>query len=136
MEATAVLTNTQTVQRCFSLFQDGNIPELLNELTDDIKWSTPGPREIPWAGDREGKKAVGDFFNKVNQNLEFLRFEPREFIEQGNKVVALGNWEAKVKSTGKTAKGDWAMAFWLKDGKAWRFQEYSDTYEIVQALKK
>lgn len=60
--------------------------------------------------------------------------EPREFIEQGNKVVALGYWECKMKKTGKISKEDWAMAFTFKNGKVSRFQQYSDTYREVEAL--
>jgi ketosteroid isomerase-like protein len=133
MQATSTLTNTQVVRDCYRYFSEGNIEELLNQLTDNVQWSVPGPREIPYAGIRQGKPSVREFFKQVEETEEVLKMEPREFIEQGNNVVALGYWEAKVKKTGRLAKSEWAMVFTLKDGKIARFQEYSDTYNSAEA---
>src|ERR1700722_9089500 len=91
-------SNTQIVQRCFGYFLQGNIPALLNEVTDDIKWSVPGPVNImPWSGTRSGKAGVGEFFKIVSESTEFTKFEPREYIAQGDRVVALGFFEGKSK---------------------------------------
>ena len=135
MQTTTTLANTQVVQDCYRLFKEGNKEGLLNLLADNVQWSVPGPREIPYAGNREGKAAVREFFNLVDESEEVLKLEPREFIEQGNKVVACGYWESKVKKTGKTAKGDWAMVFTLKNGKIARLQEYSDTNNTAEAFR-
>ena len=129
--------NTQVVERAFGYFGEGNIPALLTELTDDVKWTVPGPTDIlPWTGVRTGKQQVAEFFKLIGENVEFGKFEPREFVEQGNKVVALGVWETKAKTTGKTANGDWAMAFTFRDGKVCEFREYNDTYTGAEAFRK
>src|SRR4051812_24182109 len=133
---TATLTNTMVVQQAYGHFGSGNIPALLDSLTDDVKWIEPGPKEfLPWAGTFDGKQGVGEFFGTLDQGVEFLKFEPREFIEQGNKVVALGYMEGKSRKTGKVSKSDWAMVFTLKDGKVSHFQSYNDTHDGVEAFK-
>ena len=136
MESTA-RTNTQVVQACFGFFSQGNIPALLNELTDDVKWTVPGPANIlPWVGTRKGKAEVGEFFRLVDENNEFLRFEPREFISEGDKVITLGFLEAKAKTTGRISSSDWAMAFYLRNGKIYEHKQYSDTHDAVEAFRK
>lgn len=133
---TAVLTNTMLVQECFKDFTDGNIPALLDNLADNVKWNTPGPKSIlPWAGNREGKASVGEFFSKLDKETTFTRFEAKEFIENGDKVVALGIMEGTSKRTGKSSQSEWAMIFTVRNGKITKFQEYSDTYAAVQAYQ-
>ncbi len=135
MEA-AVMTNTQLVQDSFKDFTDGNIPALLNNLADNVKWYTPGPKEIlPWAGFYDGKEAVAKFFLALDKETTFTKFEANEFIEQGDKVVALGVMEGFSKRTGKTSRSEWSMVFTVKNGLITRFQEYSDTYNSVQAFQ-
>ena len=130
----ATQANVQLVQKCYGYFGEGNIPALLNELTEDIKWVSPGPKTIPWAGNYGGRQAVGEFFKKLAENVDFQAFEPREFFAQGNRVVALGYGEMTAKKTGKKVKEDWAMTFTIKNGKVSHFREYINTWEAANAL--
>lgn len=89
------MTNTMLIQESYGFFKQGNIPALLENLSDDVVWISPGPKDlIPWAGRYSGKKEVAGFFRVIDQEMEFLKFEPREFVEQGNRVIALGHMEA------------------------------------------
>ena len=132
---TITKTNTDTVQKCYGYFGQGNIPALLNELTDDVQWISPRIPGVLWTGDREGKAAVADFFKTLAENAEFFAFEPREFFEEGNKVVCLGSAKLKSKKTGKTVENDWVMTFTFKDNKVSSFQEYVNTYAAYDAFK-
>lgn len=129
-------SNTQIIQRCYGYFLEGNIPALLNEVTDDITWTVPGPVNVmPWAGLRTGKAGVGEFFKIVKDSTEFTKFEPREYIAQGDRVVTLGFFEGRSKKTGRMSKSNFAMAFTLRNGKVSSFEEYSDTAAAVEAYK-
>ena len=59
----------------------------------------------------------------------------RELIGEGDKVVALGHWDAKSKKTGTPYSGDWAMAFYFRDGKLYEHREYYDSYGEAMASK-
>jgi ketosteroid isomerase-like protein len=108
---------------------------LLNRLTDDIVWTSPGEgSRIPSAGRIAGKPAVAQFFKGVSDNLDFHDFNPSEFIAQGDVVVAIGTWDATVKGTGVRIRDGFAMVFRLRDGKIAEFREYSDTREYDNAL--
>ena len=43
--------NVRIVQEAYASFQRGDIQAVLNSLTDDVEWTTPGPPDIiPMAG--------------------------------------------------------------------------------------
>jgi ketosteroid isomerase-like protein len=133
---TTVMTNKEIAQAVYKHFGEGNVPAILELVTDDIKWTCPGPTEIlPYAQIYHGKQGVSDFFRLIYANKDFPTFEVKELIAEGDKVVALGYWDAKSKKTGNSYSGDWAMVFYFKDGKLSEHKEYYDTYGEAMASK-
>jgi uncharacterized protein len=84
-----VRTNVEVLQETYEAVGRGDIPALLNLLTDDVEWTLQGPYVIPFAGTRRGREEVAVFFSLVGETLEFQRFGPREFIGQDDIVVVL-----------------------------------------------
>jgi len=126
--------NTKIVQDAYAAFGRNDISTLLTYLADDIAWHAvygAGPH-VPTSGVRRGKPAVAEFFKQVAANVNFSRFEPREFVATGDTVVALGHYTATTPS-GKSFDSDWAMVFTLKNGKVSRFQEFCDSAAINAA---
>jgi len=124
------------VQAAYADFGRGDIPSLLNRLTDDIVWTTPGAGTLmPQAGRIQGKAAVAQFFQGVGENLEFHDFSPNEFIANGDVVVAIGTWDATVRGTSVRIQDGFAMVFRLRGGKIAEFREYSDSREYAAALE-
>ncbi len=135
MEA-AVMTNKDLAQAVYDYFGQGNVQAILDMCTDDIKWTCPGPTDIlPYAQVFKGKSGVAEFFKQIYANKDFPKFEINEYISEGNKVVALGHWDAKSKKTGNPYSGDWAMVFHFKDGKLHEHKEYYDSYGEAMASK-
>jgi uncharacterized protein len=129
-------SNTEATKKGYEFFQRGDIPGLLRELIDDsCTWVIPGPKDkLPWAGTFKGKQEIANFFAQVGENLEFSEFGPREMIEQGDTVVALGTLTGRAKKTGKTVRNEWAHVFKYSQGKVVFFQEYIDTAADVFAM--
>ena len=94
-------TNADVVRQAYEAFGSGDIPAMLGMLTDDVEFTMQGPAVIPWAGTYRGRGGVAEFFSLLDENLEFERFEPREFVAQGDTVVVLGDERSLVKSTGR-----------------------------------
>ena len=128
--------NTKVVQDAYAAFGRGDIPALLGFMTDDIHWrpviGTAG--HVPFSGERKGKAGVAEFFKQVSDAEDFQQFEPREFVAQGDKVVALGHYRAVTKATGKTFESDFAMVFTLRGGKVATFQEFTDSAGVNAAF--
>ena len=120
-------TNVEVVQETYEAVGRGDIPALLDVLTDDVEWTFQGPSVIPFAGTRRGREGVAEFFSLVGRNLEFERFEPREFVAQGDTVVVLGFERSRIKPTGRTFEQEWAHLYKLRDGKVAEFLALEDT---------
>ncbi len=128
--------NTKVVQDAYAAFGRGDIPTLLGYMTDDIHWQPVigAAKHVPFSGERNGKTGVAEFFKQVAESEDFQQFEPREFVAQGNTVVAIGHYRAVIKATGKTMDSDFAMVFTLRDGKVATFREFTDTAAVNAAF--
>ena len=115
------------MQETYEAVGCGDIPALLDFLTNDVEWTFQGPSVVPFAGTRRGREGVAEFFSLVGRNLEFERFEPREFVAQGSTVVALGFERSLIKPTGRTFEQEWADFYKLRDGKVAKFLALEDT---------
>ena len=126
--------NLGVVRKGYEAFGRGDINGLLESLDEQITWVTPGPSDLATSGKRTGRQEVAGFFASVNQLFDIQRFEPREFIAQGDLVVVLGSETAVARSTGKPLELDWVHVFTIKNGKVAAFQEFFDTAAVVAAL--
>ena len=128
--------NTNVVQSVYENFRGGDIKALLNLLSDDIEWELPEIENVPFAGKRRGHEQMGQFFASLVDTQDVQHFEPREFIANGDKVVALGHYAWHVKSTGREFGGDFAHVFTMSNGKVIRFHEYMDTAAAAAAHRR
>ena len=126
--------NTKVVQDAFAAFGRGDVQGILDRVDDGVVWKGVygAGSHVPTAGERRGKAQVGEFFKQVAENVNFSRFEPREFVASGDKVVALGHYTATT-PIGKTFDSDFAMVFTLRNGKVTDFQEFADSSAINAA---
>ncbi len=119
--------NTKLIQQAYQDFKNGDIKALLNTYSEDIRWNLPQIENISFTGKREGRAGVEQFFGELAEAQEPLEFEAHEFIAQGDRVVVLGHYRWRVKSTGRDYASDYAHVWTIKDGKITNFQEYTDT---------
>ena len=128
--------NTKVVQDAYAAFGRADIATLFGLMADDVDWQPVigAARQVPFSGKRAGKAAVGEFFRLVAESEEFQQFDPREFIAQGDTVVAIGHYRAVTKATGKGFDSDFAMVFTLREGKIVRFREFTDSAAINAAF--
>jgi ketosteroid isomerase-like protein len=90
---------------------------------------------VPFAGKRQGRGAVGEFFSTLASLQDARSFEEREFIAQGDKVVVLGHYVWQVKANGRTIDGDFAHVFTVRGGRIVAFHEYMDSAAVANAYR-
>jgi hypothetical protein len=127
--------NISLAKQCYDDFLKGDIQHLLSLFTDDIEWELPTLENVPFSGKRHGRDQVAEFFQMVNDMQSVQQFEPREFIAQGDNVVALGHYAWTVKSTGAHFESDWSHVFTIRDGKVARLREFLDTHAAEVAYR-
>jgi ketosteroid isomerase-like protein len=127
--------NTKVVQDAYAAFGRGDVQGILDRLDDGIVWQGVygAGSNVPMAGERRGKPAVAEFFKLVATHVNFTRFEPKEFVATGDKVVTLGHYTAKT-SANKEFDSDFAMVFTMRNGKVTTFQEFLNTAALNAAF--
>jgi len=128
--------NTQVVKDAYAAFQRGDVNGILALLDDNVDWQAVKGTEgvMPTAGQRRGRRAVGEFCSQVNSSITFDAFEPREYVAQGDAVVAIGHYPGTSTETGRAFSSDWVMVFTLGNGKITRFREFPDSAALVRAF--
>ena len=126
--------NLDVIRQGYEAFGRGDINALLESFDEEITWVTPGPNDLATSGRRTGRQEVAGFFAAVNQLFEIQRFEPREFLAQGDTIVVLGSETAVARSTGRVIDLDWVHVFKMRNGKVVAFQEFFDTAAVLAAL--
>jgi ketosteroid isomerase-like protein len=127
-------TNVGVVQQAYEAFGRGDIPAVLDLLTEDVEWTFQGPSVIPFAGTFRGREGIEEFYSLVGETLEFEQFEPREFVAQGDMVVVVGYERSVVKQTGRRFEQEWAHVYTLRDDKIATGRFFENTAAEVEAF--
>ncbi|WP_369722077.1 nuclear transport factor 2 family protein [Bradyrhizobium sp. LLZ17] len=126
--------NRQFVEQAYANFKAGEIPTLLQSMSEDVTWQLPEVENVPFAGKRQGRGAVGEFFSTLATVQDPRSFEPSEFIAQGEKVVVLGHYVWQVKANGRTYESDFAHVLTIRAGQIVAFHEYTDSAAAAKAF--
>ena len=127
--------NVEVIRRAYQHFKSGDIDALMGQMSEYVDWLLPEIQGAPFAGARKGRGQVSEFFTSLADSQDSVSFEPREFVAQGEKVVALGTYNWRVKSNGREYGGDWAHVFTVRDGQIAGFHEYMDSAQAEAAFR-
>jgi uncharacterized protein len=129
--------NLAAVKSAYEAFKRGDIPSVLEMLTEDVHWISPGQKEVvPYVGQFKGKAAVATFFADLASSEDVLAFEPHEFVSEGDVVVACIFYRARVKTTGRIYEGEGVHMFRFYKGKIVSFREFLDTAVVAAAYTR
>jgi ketosteroid isomerase-like protein len=115
------------VREAYEAFARGDVPAILELVSDEVDWEFVGPATLPYAGRRRNRKEVADFFATVSRADDIHAFEPREFIEAGENVTVLGWEESTALDTGKDFSSEWVHVFTVRGGKVSRWRGFFNT---------
>jgi hypothetical protein len=125
--------NVAVVRR---FYENLSSPEVLMQvLSPTIRWEiTPG---FPYGGDYGGVDAVfGDFFGRVLSDFDEWRTIMNELHDAGDRVIALGTYSGRAKTTGKTFLARFSHCWTVDGGTLVRLQQCADTVQISKAFQE
>ncbi|MGZ8755647.1 MAG: nuclear transport factor 2 family protein [Acidimicrobiia bacterium] len=129
--------NVELVKGFFAAFGRGDLDAVIEAHTEDIDSQAPvtrTPCALPWAGPRQGRAEVRDYFRQIADTVRPEPFEDVVFTASGDRVVVEGYNKGTVLTTGKVYEHDWVMIFTIREGQVGRFRMYYDPADIETAL--
>jgi ketosteroid isomerase-like protein len=127
--------NKQVIMQCYQCYKDRDIKSLLALYRDDIEWVGIESDHIPYAGSYHGKAQVEQFFKKMEQAVDVIKFEPKTYTAEDDRVVVTGTSSYRVKATGNTYDTPWVHVFNVRDGKVARFEYFNNTAAAEAAFR-
>lgn len=129
--------NVATAQSVYDALGRGDIPGVLMRLDPNIEWDEPQAPGYPAAGIHRGQQAVAnEVFGIIPTYYERFAAVPQEFVEAGDQVFVLGEFQGKAKATGTQFVAPFVHIFTFSSVSRLvsRLQDYTDTGTIVAAI--
>jgi uncharacterized protein len=128
------MSNLNLIQSAYDAFAKGDVPTVLGLFDASIAWTEAAG--FPLAGTYNGPQAILEgVFMRLGTLWEGFTVTPRELIDGGETIVALGQYTGTAIATGKSLQVDFAHIWKLQDGKVIRFVQYVDTLLTQQSLQ-
>ncbi|WP_432035824.1 nuclear transport factor 2 family protein [Streptomyces cucumeris] len=127
--------NIEAIRRSYAGFRDRDVEGILSAMHPDVEWVHPaGMAAHGLGGTKHGHSGIKEFLAHVPTVLGGMRLEPREFIEQGDRVVVFGTREV-TSLRGTTASLDFVHSWTMRDGRATRMEDIFDTVAFQQLME-
>jgi len=116
-----VTDNAQIIRSGYEAFARGDIPTVLDMLSEEITWHVPG--RSPLSGDYRGHNGVLSFFGKCQELSDgTLKVGADEILADGERVVVLSTVTAE--RNGQSLAASEVHRWRVVDGKAVEFREF------------
>jgi len=126
------MTNVDVVKQAYSNFETGNVPGVLALFDPQIEWrECKGMPFVKDDGIYIGPEAiVTNVFMNLPVYFDGFNIAANEIFGADDKVVMVGYYQGKNKTTGNTFKANATHVWTLKDGKMTHFFQAVDTAAI------
>ncbi len=127
--------NVELIRGMYASFAGGDVPSVLAAMDPEIRWSSA--EGFPYA---DGNPYVGPaavvegIFQRLAADWDGWSLAVDELLDAGESVVALGRYTGTHRKTGVGIDAQFAHVWNVRDGKAVRFQQYTDTAQIARAV--
>jgi ketosteroid isomerase-like protein len=128
--------NIETARQMYEALGRGDLPAILDRVTDDVDWSTDAAiPSAPWYGPRRAKDGVASFFEAIGTVQAITEFTPLAYAsnDEGDVMVVI-RYAFTVKATGKRVAMNMHHYWIFRDGKACYVRSSEDTAQVAAAL--
>ena len=127
--------NVEIVRSLYAAFARGDVPAVLGGMAPAIDWREADNFIYADGNPYIGPDAVLQIFLRVGVEWDGFAATPERFLDAGDTVVVPGRYTGKHKATGKSIDAQFAHVWSLENGKVARFQQYTDTLQVAQAVR-
>ncbi|MDB5721300.1 MAG: hypothetical protein JWP15_1918 [Alphaproteobacteria bacterium] len=125
--------NVDLIHGIYEAFGKGDMQAVLGAMSQDMEWSEA--ENFPYADGNpyRGHEAIlGGVFARLGGEWDGFAAVPEEFLDAGDTIVVLGRYKGSFKATGRPIDAQMAHVWRVRDGKAVRFHQYTDTLQSAQ----
>jgi uncharacterized protein len=129
--------NTSVIMAAYDAFGKGDIAGILSNCTDDVVFDITDGVFLPKGKLYKGKSEVPNFFKYLSETVQFTKFDPYQFLADGDNVVAYIKGEYKDLKTGKMSSANIVHQFKLVNGKVSWLKGTTDLpMDMAMSMKK
>jgi len=127
--------NVAVVRGIYDAFGKGDIPGVLSKFAKEIEWREAEnfiyADRNPYIGPHAILEGV---FMRIGSEWNGFAVTPDSILDAGDQVVALGTYSGTYKKTGKSVRAQMVHVWNIVDGKAVKFQQYTDTKQFADVV--
>ena len=129
--------NRHTVEAFYAAMGRGDVPFIIGALDPQIVWNEAEnfvyADHNPYVG---VDVVLSGLFARLAGEWDGFSAVPKEIVDGGETVVALGRYGGVYKATGGKVDAQFVHVFRFKDGKIDSFQQYTDTAQFKDAVSR
>ncbi|GII63771.1 ketosteroid isomerase [Sphaerisporangium krabiense] len=126
--------NLDAVRGSYEASAAGDVDGLLRLLAPDARWTEMAG--FPYGGTYVGPDGVkSEVFSRLGSEWDDYQAVPEQYVDGGDVIVVIGNYRATYRATGKYMDVRFVHVWHCEDGVAKRFEQFTDTALVQQALQ-
>lgn len=107
---------------------------MIADFASDIRWTEMDG--FPCRGTYVGPEAIVEgVFKPLGEAFEGYTFTLERLLNAGDEAVAIGNYTAKHKKSGKAMDVRVVHVWGASEGKIRRFEQFTDTLRVDEAMR-
>lgn len=123
----------EVIEAHYQAGERGDLPGMMADFAADIVWTEAAG--FPIGGTYVGLDSVRDgVFIPLAKDWDGWAVAIDELVVSGDTVVGLGTYTGTNKATGKAVATRVAHVWRVRDGKAVKFEQITDTAEVLDAM--
>ncbi len=128
------MNNLEIVQQLYQAFAQKDREKILKLFDPQIEWIQN--QGFPQGGKHIGAETVvNEVFAKFRVDWDAWQANVHEWLDAGDTIIALGEYRGTYKITGRSMRAAFAHVYRLKNGRIVRFQQYTDTLKVAEAMQ-
>jgi ketosteroid isomerase-like protein len=126
--------NVEIIRDGFEALSEGGVEALLPLVHPEFEMTTPANLAAE-PDTYRGPEGVRRYFDSFYEAMDEVRFEPAEFREAGERVIAPSTLTARGRATGIEAKQEVVLVWTLRDERVIRIEVFATLDEALEATR-
>lgn len=125
--------NFDAISAHYAASASGDIAGMMAPITPESRWTEMAG--FPYAGTYVGPdEIIKGVFKRIGADWQGYAFALESLHDAGDTVIGIGTYSGIYKATGKQMTARVAHVWTMHDGKAKRFEQFTDTRLVVEAM--